>query len=251
MPVKILPYSIKYCTKDKKFFIYIISAVFIAQLIENLFNSILVDSIVCFFATGYGLLVIEDIINGGEKLPKVNFNKLLIYGIKGLFVVFVYFMIQFIILEIISSSLGFPLFDIEEFILDFKHTFYLFYTHNIVKFIVFSISGFIVVYVSTFFMELAIARLADGGTLKKAFNFPRIKRAIDIIGWKNYAWDYTRILISLLILLYLLHYEIPFRFLDAIIDTFLSFLVFLIEVIGMGMIYRRYILHKSLEKFEE
>lgn len=34
-------------------------------------------------------------------------------------------------------------------------------------------------------MEIALARLADGGKLRDAFDFRGIKHTIDIIGWRN------------------------------------------------------------------
>ena len=89
-------------------------------------------------------------------------------------------------------------------------------------------------------MELALARLADGGKLTNAFNFPRIKHAIDIIGWKNYALDYTKIILSIVILTHLLHYDVPFQPIDAVVDSILSFLIFVVQYIGIGEAYKAY-----------
>ena len=87
-------------------------------------------------------------------------------------------------------------------------------------------------------MELALARLADGGKLKNAFNFPHIKHAIDIIGWRKYAWGYTKIIFSIVILTFIIHYNIPVRIIDSVVDAVLSFFVFIIDLLVLVMSIR-------------
>lgn len=191
--------------------------------------------------TGYGLQVTQDIINGGIKLPQLKLRKIINFGIKGNIILFFYVAIQGFFLAIVSEYLNFPPFVLENLFLNFKETISMIYTHNIGYCIIFLVSGFIIVYVTTFFMELALARLADGGKLKNAFNFPRIKHAIDIIGWRKYAWGYTKIIISIVLLTFIIHYNIPVRIIDSVFDAVLSFLVFIIEFIGIGNVYKVYV----------
>lgn len=52
------------------------------------------SAIVLLFLTGYGLVIIKDVINGGTRLPKIEPLKILNFGIKGAVVRFVYVMVQ-------------------------------------------------------------------------------------------------------------------------------------------------------------
>lgn len=90
---------------------------------------------------------------------------------------------------------------------------------------------------TTFFMEIALAKLADTNSILEAFNLLSLKRSIDVIGWKTYAKDYTIIVLTIVILTELICIDIPFTFLDSIIDTILSFFVFATQYIGIGATY--------------
>lgn len=195
--------------------------------------------------TGYGLVVTQDIINGGTRLPKLETRNILNFGIKGNIIFSFYAFIQALLLAVVSMGINFPPFKIEELILNFNETLNLFFTHDMVSCTIFIVSGCIIVYITTFFMEIALARLADGGKLKNAFNFPRIKHAIDIIGWRKYAWGYTKIILSIVIVTFIIRYSIPIWFVDSIVDAVLSFLVFIIEFIGIGNVYKVYVDSKS------
>ena len=86
-------------------------------------------------------------------------------------------------------------------------------------------------------MEIALAKLADTGSLRAAFNLMSIKRSIDVFGWRNYAKDCTLIILTIVILSYLISFNIPFNFIDSIIDMFLSFLIFVTQYLGIGAVY--------------
>ena len=246
MPIKVIKNSVEYCTQNKKFFIYILIVLFACQFLTKLVDSKVIGPLIMsLIMTGYGLQVTQDIINGGTTLPQLNPGKIIKFGIKGNIILFFYVAIQGVFLSMVSEYLNFPPFVLENLFLNFKDTINMIYTHNIGHCIVFLVSGFVIVYVTTFFMELALARLADGGKLKNAFNFPRIKHAIDIIGWKKYAWGYTKIILSIVLLTFIIHYNIPVRTIDSIFDAVLSFFVFIIEFIGVGNVYKVYVYSKS------
>lgn len=242
MPIKVIKNSVEYCTENKKFFIFILIVLFVCQFLINLVDSRFIGPLVMsLIMTGYGLQVAQDIINGGIRLPKLQPGKIINFGIKGNIILFFYVAIQAFFLAFVSKYLNFPPFVLENLFLNFKETIYMIYTHDIGYCIIFLVSGFVIVYVTTFFMELALARLADGGKLKNAFNFPHIKHAIDIIGWRKYAWGYTKIIFSIVILTFIIHYNIPVRIIDSVVDAVLSFFVFIIEFIGIGNVYKVYV----------
>ena len=86
-------------------------------------------------------------------------------------------------------------------------------------------------------MEIALAKLADTGSILKAFNLLSIKRSIDVIGWKKYTKEYTIIVLTIVILTELICIDLSITFLDSIIDTILSFFVFATQYLGIGAIY--------------
>lgn len=246
MPFKIIKSSYDYCAENKLFFIFVLVLLFVCQYIANLIKYPFVASvIITVIMLGYGLQVTRDIINGGKRLPKIMPKDVFVFGVKGYFIMAFYAGIQLLLLAYFSGYFNFPLFELEEMILNYSDTIQLFINHDIVSFTLFVSFGIIVVYVTSFFMELSLARLADGGSVFNAFKFRRIKHAIDIIGWRSYAWDYTKIILSIVILTYFLHYEIPVHIVDAVSDSILSFLIFVIEFIGIGEVYRVYIESKT------
>lgn len=247
MPFNLIKKSIKMCIVNKPFFAFLLVLLFICNYLIDLTDStIVIPIIINILIWGYGLQVTEVIINGGTRLPKILPRKVLVYGLKGYFVAFFYYtIVQGLLLVFISEILGFPVFEIEELVLNYQETIHLFFAHDPISWAIFVISGVVIVYFTAFFMELAMARLADGGKVKNAFNFPRIKRAIDIIGWKNYVIDYTKIIVSILILMYLMQFEFSIEIVDTIVDTIGYFLIFIIEFVGVGHIYKVYIDNKS------
>ena len=86
-------------------------------------------------------------------------------------------------------------------------------------------------------MEIALAKVADTKSIWSALNLVSIKRSIDVIGWRNYAKDYTLIVFVIVFLSHLISYDVPFSFLDSIIDMFLSFFIFATQYLGIGAIY--------------
>ncbi len=246
MPVKIFKKSVEYCIANKPFFAFLLVLLFICNYLIDLTNqTLIIPIIITVLMWGYGLQVTENIINGGTTLPKILPKKVLKYGVKGYFVSLFYYGIQLGLLAIFAVILNFPLFELENLILNFYDTIHLLLQHDWLSCIIFLVSGFLIVYVTSFFMELAVARLADGGKFKNAFKFSRIKRSIDIIGWRRYTVNYTKIIISICILLFLINHNLPNEILDTIFDTILYFLIFIIEFIGMGHVYKIYMDNKS------
>ena len=136
--------------------------------------------------------------------------------------------------------LNFPEFDIEEMLLNLSETISLFYEHDPISFILFILLGLATVYCTVFFMEIALARLADGGKLKDAFDFQGIKNTIQIIGWKEYAADYTKIITSVVILIFINGLFKSYGGISIIAGVITDMLAFIIEYRGIGNIYRKY-----------
>ena len=124
----------------------------------------------------------------------------------------------------------------------------MFYSHDPVSFIIFILLGLIAVYVSIFFMEIALAILAEGGRLKEAFDFSEIKRIISVIGWNEYAIDYTKIVLAIVILVSIREFFYSYGGLAIIIGVITDLLAFIVEYRGIGNIYREY---KEKNKIEE
>lgn len=241
MPVKIIRMSYGYCMKNKLFFAFVLALLFLCQVVINYFDSFIIGSmLISLIMMGYGLHVTQDIINNGTRLPKIIPKRIIVFGIKGYIVFLFYIAIQTVLLFVVTASLNFPIVEIEDFILKFSETMHLFMVHDPVSFTLFVVSEFVIIYVTSFFMELALARLADGGKLKDAFNFIRIKHAIDVIGWKNYTIDYTKIILAIVILTHLSSYKLEIPVADDIIDFVLSFLIFVVQFMGIGYVYKAY-----------
>lgn len=162
------------------------------------------------------------------------------YGIGGNIVYTFYLTIQASALGLISLMFNFPEFDIEELILNLHETIKLFFEHDPLTFIIFIILRLLIVYGTIFFMEIALAILADGGNLKDAFDFKRIKNTISTIGWKEYAADYTKIIASVIILVFINGLFKSTGWLSIIIGVITDMLAFLVEYRGIGMIYKEY-----------
>lgn len=244
--------SVKYCTENKLFFIYVFAQFFIFETLFVGVGALLKSTslVVLLVVLGYGLKVTNDVINGGTSLPKIKIKELINYGLKGIVVYTFYLTIQTILLAVLSLILNFPIFDIEEYILELPKTVSLLFEHNPLIFILFIILGLLIVYGTVFFMEIALARLADGGKLKEAFDFKGIKHSIEIIGWKNYAADYTKIIASVIILVFINHLFNPYGIIGVLIGVITDILAFIVEYRGIGNIYREY-KHLASEKEKE
>ena len=153
------------------------------------------------------------------------------------------------ILQIISSPFGFPPFDLEDLLMDAPETVHLLLSHSFVDALTFLFIGAVLFYATAFFMEIALARLADTGKLRSAFNLVGIKRNIDTIGWAEYAKDYTMIVIAMAIFSYLTIIVFPFDILNYVWGVFLYMLMFVTQFLGIGAIYSR-VKEKEKEKGE-
>ena len=231
MPHNIIKRVWDYCSYDKKFLLFVFVLLFISSFIQNYVHAngneydlfllrILVFIVIC----GYGMLITKSRINHGIRLPKIVIKDIMFLGIKSGITSFIYFFIQMMVLTYVGFVLGFfLLFNLEELLLNWSDTMNLLFYHEPVSAILFVIFGSVIFYVTTFFMEIALAKLADTGSLRDAFNLMSIKRSIDVFGWRNYAKDCTLIILTIVILSYLISFDIPFNFIDSIIDMFLPF----------------------------
>ena len=240
MPTNVIKGSLKYCLENKLFFLFVVGIFFVMEYISDVENFIVLDWILSILIIGYGLQIIQDIINGGTRLPKIMPKKVVILGLKGTIVMFIYLVIQSLLLWFVDVCLQFPDFDLEEFFLHFSETLMLMYNHDVVSFMLFIVSGFAISYVSMFFMELTLGGLADGGQLKNALHLRRIKHAIDTIGWKRYTIGYTKIVISIFIFSSLGEFFDPYPGLDIVMGVICGFMSFVIEFRGMGIVYKVY-----------
>ena len=234
--------SVRYCAGNKVFFLYVFIQFLIFECITNHVGGLLKSTslIVLLVVLGYGLKVTQDVINGGTSLPSIKLKELINFGLKGIVIYTFYLTIQASLLGLISLAFDFPEFDIEEMILNLHETIALFFEHDPISFIIFIILGLLIVYGSIFFMEIALAILADGGKLKESFDFSRIKKTIDTIGWKEYAADYTKIIASVIILVFINGLFNSYAWISIIVGVITDILAFIVEYRGIGMIYREY-----------
>lgn len=234
--------SVKYCLGNKLFFIFVFVQFLIFECITNKVGGLLKTSsvIILLVVLGYGLKVTQDVINGGTSFPKIGIKEWITFGIKGTIVYTFYLTIQASALGLISLLFHFPEFDLEELILNLPETVAMFFEHDPVIFILFIALGLLVVYGTIFFMEIALARLADDGKLREAFDFPEIKRIIQTIGWKEYAADYTKIVASVVILVFINGLFKSYGGISIIAGVITDMLAFVIEYRGIGNIYREY-----------
>ena len=247
MPNSMLKGSVRYCIENKIFCLYVLAQFILFECILNMVGGLMKSTslIVLLIVLGYGLKVTQDVMNGGTSLPKIKLDELINFGLKGIVVYTFYLTIQASVLGLISLKLNFPEFDLEELIINLHETIALFYEHDPLSFILFISLGIVTVYITIFFMEIALARLADGGKLKEAFDFYGIKKVIDVIGWNSYAIDYTKIVLAVVILVSLNAFFAPYGILGLIMGVITDMLAFTVEYRGIGNIYREY---KELSK---
>ena len=244
MPHIIFKRVIDYCTYNKKYFAFIVILLFISSLFQNCvayytsFSVWFLLQIVVFVSvSGYGMLITRSRIRHGVRLPKIEIKKIIVFGIKSSIVIWIYFAFQSLILDFISNILDFPAFDFEDMLLELPETLNMLYSHNPIDTIIFVVVGTILFYITTFFMEIALAKLADTNSFSSAFDLKSIKRSIDVIGWRNYAKEYTMIIFVIVVLSYVVSRDLPSLLLDSIVDMILSFLIFVTQYLGIGAVY--------------
>lgn len=248
MPIDIFKGSIEYCFSNKPFFLLIFGLFLIIAVLIDVLDGRVYDLISLFLLVlvgGYCLQIIQDVINGGTRLPKIIPKKVIILGFKGGVIFTFYSTIQVTLLSIVSMMLGFPEFDLEELYADPLIVLNMMQGHDLVMYIIFLFLGFAISYLIIFFMELSLAKLADGEKLRDSFNFRKIKHAIDIIGWDRYTVGYTKIIFILMILSLITRFTTPFDDINFIVGAFTLFLGFVVECRGMGNVYRVYVEHKN------
>ena len=244
MPHVILKRVWDYCTYSKGFFAFILILLFVSSLIQNYVraagNSIVwavLQILVFISVSGYGMLITKSRINHGKRLPKIVVKDIISLGVKSSILMSIYILVQGWILHYVCSFLNFSQFNLEEMLLNWTGTIHLLFHHEPITAILFLIFGFAIFYATTFFMEISLAMLADTNSLLSALNLISIKRDIDVVGWRNYAKDYTLIVLAIVILTYLVSFDIPFTFPDSIIDMVLTFLIFATQYLGIGAVY--------------
>ena len=242
MPLVIIKNVWDYCTYNKPFFLLVLLLYGVLSYTFDWYSStssnwiIAIVLIIAITITGYGMTITRDRINNGIRLPKILVKDVLVLGVKSTIVFAIYIYIQGCILDMVCSPLAFPSFELEEMLLDLPHTLNLLYTHNPLHAMIFVVVGGILFYTSSFFMEIALARLADTGSILTAFNLREIKRNIDSIGWLHYTKEYTLLVIALVIFSFASYADI-LDILNYIWFVLLSFLGFATQYLGIGAIY--------------
>ena len=235
---------LEYCTYNIPFFILVLILFGIVNYFLNYYqdrNVILVYLVIysCLaIISGYGMIITRDIINDGVRLPKILVKDVIILGVKSLFCSIIYVLVQGYLLDLICTPLNFPEFDLEDMIIELPRTLNLLFSHDPIDALTFVILGLILFYITMFFMEIALARLADSGKLLPAFNLVAITQNIETIGWRNYTKEYTRIILVIVIFSLLQYIDFQYFYLNYAWDVILSLFVFATQYMGIGAIYR-------------
>jgi hypothetical protein len=244
--VDFIKIAYNYCSFNKAFLILILSLMAISNYLSkvfitdgNLLTAFSMRAIFLFIFWGYGLQITEDVVLGGERLPKILPRKILRFGVKGVTAYLFYIMIQIVLLSIISVNFGFPIVGASDLLLDLNGIASLYYAHNPKDFIIFIILDFIITYITVFFMEIGLARITDNENLRDAFNFKQIWETIKIIGIKKYSIEYTYIILSIVIITFFKNFFDLLPYLNFVTDLFLELLLFVIEFMSIGLIYRK------------
>ena len=257
MPLKRLIYTFDYCKANPLGFLIILILLGVQGFNNRTISSveleyqlplIIISIISALLIYGYGLVITKDTIRGGKKLPKIKIKECSICGIKSLIMITIYTSIEGLALFLISLGFHLPEFQLKFALSHIMETLKLFYIHDPVATFEFIICSIIITYIVAFFMEISLARLADGGSLLGAFNLYSIKRCIDTIGWRHYTLDYTKIMLSITILAYLQYGIDHLKLMNGVVDLIIGLLIFIIEYIGIGMIYKDYKIKKELKK---
>ncbi len=257
MPVNIFKRVWDYCTYNIPFFLFVLILLLATNIIEDFFLkdfddtiALIIKFMINIVLWGYGMQITRDRINGGKRLPKLLPKVMVSLGVKLVLVSTVYVFIQGTILDFICAPLNFPTYDLDEMLLDLPNTIHEIYSHDPASVIIFFVVGTILFYITMFFLEIAIAKLADTGSLLEAFNLKSIFRSIHAWGWWNYTKEYTLLLITMTILFYMQLLDLDIFGLDYFIDTFLMFLIFATQFMGIGAVYAKMKVAEA-EKSEE
>lgn len=232
-----------YCTYNKPFFIFILLVFGALNYLVSYYESStrLVTAIavllINIFIAGYGMTIARDRINGGVRLPKILIKDILVLGLKSSFVGVLYLFIQAYIMYLIAQPLGFPPFDLEEMVMQLPKTINMLFSHNPVNTLIFIFMSAVFFYVTAFFMEIALARLADTGGIISSFNLWSIKKDIDLIGWKFYIKEYTLLVVAMVLFTLLKIPVIPVSCLNYVWGIMLDLFIFTTQFLGIGAIY--------------
>lgn len=233
----------KYCSYNKPFFLFVLLLYGILNLIQDIYVDsrdfwiLLLLLAITIVIIGYGMTITRDRMNNGVRLPKIIIKDVLVLGVKSYIVFIVYLFIQGSILDWIFSPFNFPRFELEDMLLDLPNTMNMLISHNHLHAMIFVVVGSILFYITSFFMEIAIARLADTGRILSSFNLSGIKNNIDTIGWVHYTKEYTLIILAIVLFGSLLYVKIPNLILNYIWVIILNFLMFTTQFLGIGAIY--------------
>ena len=253
MPLKRLKYSVDYCRANPIGFLIILFLIWSINFMNSYADAHTIKYklifypmafLVTLFMYGYGLAITKDTIRNGEKLPIIKLKQCTVFGIKASIMITLYSFIEGFLLYDLSTRFYLPEFHLKFAASHLIETLKLYYWHNPVSTIEFIVVSIMVTYIVAFFMEISLARLADGGRLLGAFNILSIKRCIDTIGWRHYTADYTKIMLSIAILAYLQYGIDMFGFFNWIFDLIIGLLIFTIEFVGIGTIYQDYKIKK-------
>lgn len=251
MPITILKKVWNYCKHDKKFLLLILILIVASNYFENYFLKVidisnepvtvlfasLIITIILVFITGYGISITNDMINNGKRLPKIDWRKILSYGIQGSIIIFIFDKIQSHIIDLVCLPLHFPEFDLEELLVNLPETLHMLYTHNPIDFAIFIITGSILFYLTGFFLEVAVAKLADTERFWHSFNLVSIFNDIHSVGWVFYAKEFTMVLLAMVILMYFQNVHVNNTVIDFIINNVFDFAVYVTQFLGVGLAY--------------
>ena len=245
MPVNVIKKVWDYCSYSKSFLIFIFFLFLISQIFQNkVYVNVdggawmILQAIVFIIVSGYGMEIARDRINHGVKLPKIIVKDVIVLGFKASVVIAFYVIVQTVLLYFITP-MDFPFFNLEELLVDLNDTINTLSSHRLFDDLIFVVAGGIIFYCTTFFMEIALAKLADTGKFSEAFNFSSIRRSISALGWWEYAKEYTMIILAIVILTYLKFIDIPFWFIDVPFDLLMGILIFATQFLGIGAIYSK------------
>ena len=259
MPLKRLKYTVDYCRANPIGFLIILILIGSINFMNSYAYSHTIKYKLIFytlaflttiFIYGYGLAITKDTIRNGGKLPIIKLKQCAVFGIKSSLMITLYSLIEGFLLYDLSTRFYLPEFHLKFALSHLIETLELYYWHNPISTIEFIVVSIMVTYIVAFFMEISLARLADGERLLGAINILSIKRCIDTIGWRHYTADYTKIMLSIAILAYLQYGIDMVGFFNEILDLIIGLLIFAIEFIGIGKIYQEY-KNKKDKKFIE
>ena len=252
MIIYLLKGSFKYCFANRRAMVNVIilaallNTTVFATLLQPFFKPSLTGISESFWgvlislvlAVGYGLVVTRDLINGGKGLPKLFTWDTLKFGLKGLPVLTFYSLIQVILMEFVADMFDFPAFDLEDMLLEITSTFKLLFTHDPASTFLFFAISFILFFISVFFMEVALAQLADTGRFLDAFNIRLSIQNIRKIGLISYAGDVIYVTLTIVILTFISDWLDPYPILNFVGAILNSVLIFVIQFGAIGIVFR-------------